>query len=97
MGDAARDRGVGAMTSKTPPARAGTAMTMGLVGLGRMGAGIHDRLRQHGHTVTGYDRDPELADVGSLEDLVRALPPPRVLWVMVPSAAPPAGRAPRRA
>lgn len=60
-------------------------MKMGLVGLGRMGNGIKQRLEQGGHEVVGYDRNPEVSDVGSLEDLVGALEAPRIVWVMVPS------------
>lgn len=62
-----------------------TKMTMGMVGLGRMGGGMAARLRADGHTVIGYDRDPKISDVASLEALVEALPQPRVVWVMVPS------------
>ena len=60
-------------------------MKMGLIGLGRMGAGIAERLRRGGHEVVGYDRDPAVSDVDSLEALVASLEPPRVAWVMVPS------------
>ncbi len=65
-----------------------TTMTMGLVGLGRMGAGIRDRLKQYGHTVTGYDRNPDATDVPSLQALVESLEAPRVVWVMVPAGKP---------
>ena len=60
-------------------------MKIGLVGLGRMGAGISERLRRAGHEVTGYDRNPDVSQVASLPDLVRALDAPRIVWVMVPS------------
>jgi 6-phosphogluconate dehydrogenase len=60
-------------------------MRIGLVGLGRMGAGISERVRRAGHDVTGYDRNPDLSQVASLTELVSALEPPRVVWVMVPS------------
>lgn len=63
-------------------------MHLGFIGLGKMGGNMRTRLRNAGHTVTGYDRDPELADVGSLEKLVAALPSPKVVWVMVPSGDP---------
>jgi 6-phosphogluconate dehydrogenase len=63
-------------------------MHIGLVGLGKMGGNMRERLRRSGHEVTGYDRDPELSDVASLEDLVAALPAPRVVWVMVPAGEP---------
>ena len=60
-------------------------MEIGLVGLGKMGGNMRERLRRAGHTVTGYDRDPKVSDVDSLEAMVAALPTPRVVWVMVPS------------
>ena len=60
-------------------------MQLGLVGLGRMGAGIRDRLRDHGHEVVGYDHDASLGGVASLEALLASLARPRVVWVMVPS------------
>lgn len=63
-------------------------MDIGLVGLGKMGGNMRTRLRDAGHTVVGYDRDPDLADVGSLAELVEQLPSPKVVWVMVPSGDP---------
>ncbi len=60
-------------------------MKIGLVGLGRMGAGIAERLRRAGHEVVGYDRNAAVSQVGSLEELVEALAPPRVVWIMVPA------------
>jgi 6-phosphogluconate dehydrogenase len=63
-------------------------MKIGLVGLGRMGAGIAERLRRGGHEVTGYDNNAEVSEVGSLNELVGSLTPPRVVWVMVPSGDP---------
>jgi 6-phosphogluconate dehydrogenase len=62
--------------------------TLGLIGLGRMGGNMAERLRRGGHTVIGYDRSPDLRDVDSLEALVAALPSPRVVWVMVPAGQP---------
>jgi 6-phosphogluconate dehydrogenase len=62
-------------------------MDLGLIGLGKMGGNMRERLRRHGHRVVGYDRDPKLADVASLAALVEALPAPRAVWVMVPSGA----------
>ena len=62
-------------------------MHLGMVGLGRMGANMRDRLVAGGHTVTGYDRDPGLSDVAGLADLVAALERPRHVWVMVPAGA----------
>ena len=62
--------------------------TLGMVGLGRMGGNMAQRLRQGGHTVVGYDRDAGARDVDSLEALVAALPTPRIVWVMVPAGEP---------
>ncbi|MFD8422763.1 MULTISPECIES: phosphogluconate dehydrogenase (NAD(+)-dependent, decarboxylating) [unclassified Streptomyces] len=62
-------------------------MQLGLIGLGKMGGNMRERIRRAGHTVIGYDRNPELADVHSLEELVGALEAPRVVWVMVPAGA----------
>ena len=63
-------------------------MELGLIGLGKMGGNMRERIRQAGHTVVGYDRNPDLADVSSLKDLVAGLAAPRVVWVMVPAGAP---------
>ncbi|MFV8167669.1 phosphogluconate dehydrogenase (NAD(+)-dependent, decarboxylating) [Mycobacterium sp. 134] len=60
-------------------------MQLGLVGLGKMGFNMRERLRTGGHEVVGYDPRPEVSDVASLEDLAGALEAPRVVWVMVPS------------
>jgi len=60
-------------------------MQIGLVGLGRMGGNMRERLRRAGHTVVGYDRNPEVSDVASMQEMVDALPAPRVVWVMVPA------------
>ncbi|MCR6688547.1 phosphogluconate dehydrogenase (NAD(+)-dependent, decarboxylating) [Cellulomonas sp.] len=61
-------------------------MKIGLVGLGKMGANMRERLRRAGVEVVGFDRNPEVTDVDSLADLVEALPQgERVVWVMVPS------------
>jgi 6-phosphogluconate dehydrogenase len=67
-------------------------MHIGLVGLGKMGGNMRTRMRNAGITVVGYDRNPDLADAGSLADMVAALPGPdggpRVVWVMVPAGDP---------
>jgi 6-phosphogluconate dehydrogenase len=67
-------------------------MHIGLVGLGKMGGNMRARLRNAGHTVVGFDRNPDLADVGSLADMVAQLPGPdggaKVVWVMVPAGDP---------
>ncbi|MEU8136154.1 phosphogluconate dehydrogenase (NAD(+)-dependent, decarboxylating) [Streptodolium elevatio] len=63
-------------------------MELGLVGLGKMGGNMRERIRRAGHTVVGYDRNPDVADVDSLKALVDSLPAPRVVWVMVPAGGP---------
>jgi 6-phosphogluconate dehydrogenase len=65
---------------------------IGLVGLGKMGGNMRTRMRNAGLTVVGFDFDPDLADVGSLTEMVEQLPGPdggpRVVWVMVPAGDP---------
>ncbi|MEU7581756.1 phosphogluconate dehydrogenase (NAD(+)-dependent, decarboxylating) [Streptomyces sp. NPDC041068] len=63
-------------------------MQLGLIGLGKMGGNMRERIRRAGHTVIGYDRNPEVSDVASLAELVERLEGPRVVWVMVPAGAP---------
>ncbi len=65
-------------------------MDIGLIGLGKMGGNMRTRMREAGLTVVGYDHDPEVSDVDSLEALVEALPDagPKVVWVMVPAGDP---------
>jgi 6-phosphogluconate dehydrogenase len=63
-------------------------MELGMIGLGRMGGNMAERLRRGGHTVVGYDRDPKISDVASLEELVGRLSAPRTVWVMVPAGEP---------
>ena len=60
-------------------------MQLGLVGLGKMGFNMRQRLREGGHEVIGYDPRPEVTDVPTLAGLAEALSAPRVVWVMVPS------------
>jgi 6-phosphogluconate dehydrogenase len=60
-------------------------MDLGLIGLGKMGGNMRERLRRAGHTVVGYDRNRDLSDVDSLEDMVAKLPSPKIVWVMVPA------------
>ena len=60
-------------------------MQLGLVGLGKMGFNMRQRLRDGGHDVIGYDPRPEVSDVPSLAALAEALTGPRTVWVMVPS------------
>lgn len=73
-------------------------MQLGMIGLGKMGGNMVERLLRGGHRVVVYDLDPELArqvgaaegagPAGSLEEMTRALPAPRTVWVMVPAGAP---------
>ena len=67
------------------------------MGLGRMGANMTLRLLQHDHEVVAWDRNEESIDgvrsegaegVGSLAEVVDALEPPRVVWLMLPSGDP---------
>ncbi len=63
-------------------------MQLGMVGLGRMGGNMRERLRRGGHEVIGYRRNPEIGDVGSLSELVDGLAAPRTVWLMVPAGDP---------
>jgi 6-phosphogluconate dehydrogenase len=73
-------------------------MELGMIGLGKMGAGMTERLARNGHRVVVHDLDPELTQrIGelpgaepaiSLAGLLAALAPPRVIWIMVPAGAP---------
>ena len=69
-------------------------MQLGMIGLGKMGANMAERLLNGGHKVTGFDPNAQArsglegkggAAADSLPALVKALPTPRVLWMMVPS------------
>ena len=69
-------------------------MKLGMVGLGKMGANMTQRLVQGGHEVVGFDHNPGAckaveangaSTVGSLEQMVAALQQPRVVWLMVPA------------
>ncbi|MGW5242100.1 phosphogluconate dehydrogenase (NAD(+)-dependent, decarboxylating) [Monashia sp. NPDC004114] len=63
-------------------------MQLGLIGLGKMGGNMRERLRRAGHEVVGFDHHPEKRDVATLPALVKALDAPRVVWVMVPAGDP---------
>jgi 6-phosphogluconate dehydrogenase len=63
-------------------------MQIGLVGLGKMGGNMRTRIRNAGHTVVGYDTNPEVSDAADLSDMVQQMGgSPKVIWVMVPVAA----------
>ncbi len=71
-------------------------MKLGMVGLGRMGANMAQRLMRGGHQLAGFDPKPQarkdLEGLGaesadSLAALVVKLPAPRVVWLMVPAGA----------
>ncbi len=68
--------------------REGCLVKIGIIGLGRMGAGISARLRNAGHETIGYDRNPKVSEAESLSDVAQQLETPRVVWVMVPSGEP---------
>jgi 6-phosphogluconate dehydrogenase len=70
-------------------------MQVGMIGLGRMGANMVRRLMRGGHTCAVYDRSAEAvrtlakegaSGAGAVADLVAALKPPRVVWMMIPAA-----------
>ncbi len=63
-------------------------MNLGMVGLGRMGANMTERLREHGHTVETYARTNPERTANSLVDLAGSLPQPRVVWLMIPAGDP---------
>jgi 6-phosphogluconate dehydrogenase len=72
-------------------------LQLGLIGLGRMGAGMTQRLLRGGHTLVVYDRSPEAVKANegkgavgadSLEDLGQKLNAPRMFWMMIPSGPP---------
>jgi 6-phosphogluconate dehydrogenase len=74
-----------------------TSMQLGMVGLGRMGANMVRRLMNGAHDCVVYDRNTETVDAvakegatgaSSLDDLVKKLKAPRVVWIMLPSGAP---------
>jgi 6-phosphogluconate dehydrogenase len=72
-------------------------MELGMVGLGKMGGFMTERLIRGGHRVIGFDRDPavvqKLAEKGavsanSLDNIISQLKPPRAIWLMVPAGDP---------
>ncbi len=63
-------------------------MQLGMIGLGKMGGNMRERLRRAGHEVVGFDLDEKVRDVDTLEGLVAAVQQPRTMWVMVPHGDP---------
>ena len=72
-------------------------MELGLIGLGKMGGNMAERLRHDGHKIVGFDfsaeavqrlNDTGAVGVNSLEDLVKNLQTPRAIWIMVPAGDP---------
>jgi 6-phosphogluconate dehydrogenase len=63
-------------------------MKLGMVGLGRMGANMVERLRQGGHEVETYARTAPERTADSLVELATRLEQPRVVWLMIPSGDP---------
>jgi 6-phosphogluconate dehydrogenase len=60
-------------------------MQLGMIGLGRMGSGMTERLREGGHEVETYDPNVEARTAGSLEALKQQLDAPRAFWMMIPA------------
>ena len=73
-------------------------VTVGMVGLGRMGGNMSRRLARAGHTVVAWDRadaaraalvdEPRIEPAPTLEELVNRLPTPRRVWLMLPAGEP---------
>ena len=72
-------------------------MEIGMIGLGRMGANMSERLMNVGHGVVGYARRPEsvnrllkkgIMGTYSLKELVQKLCSPRIIWLMIPAGKP---------
>ncbi len=60
-------------------------MQLGLIGLGKMGGNMRERVRRAGHEVIGFDTNPEVSDAESVQAMIDELAAPRVVWVMVPA------------
>jgi 6-phosphogluconate dehydrogenase len=60
-------------------------MQLGMIGLGRMGSGMTERLREGGHEVQTYDPNVEARTATSLEELKQQLEAPRAFWMMIPA------------
>lgn len=72
-------------------------VTLGMIGLGRMGGNMSRRLARAGHTVVAWDRaegarttladEPRVVTAATLAELVAGIPPPRIVWLMLPAGA----------
>ena len=60
-------------------------MQLGMIGLGRMGNGMTERLREAGHEIATYDPAVEARTASSLEELKSQLESPRAFWMMIPA------------
>jgi len=60
-------------------------MQLGMIGLGRMGAGMTERLREGGHDVKSFDPNVDTRTASSLEELKQQLDAPRAFWMMIPA------------
>jgi 6-phosphogluconate dehydrogenase len=60
-------------------------MQLGMIGLGRMGNGMTERLREHDHDVKTYDPNVDSRTAASLEELKSQLDAPRAFWLMIPA------------
>ena len=63
-------------------------MQLGLVGLGKMGFNMRDRVRDAGHEVIGYDRNPTSPTPSHSRIWLAGCDAPRTVWVMVPAGEP---------
>ena len=64
-------------------------MQLGMIGLGRMGSGMTDRLRENGVDVQTFDPNVDSRTAGSLAALKGQLEGPRAFWMMIPAGASP--------
>src|ERR1700756_2725846 len=60
-------------------------MQLGMIGLGRMGNGMTERLRKNGHDVKTFDPAVESRTAASLDELKSQLDAPRAFWMMIPA------------